>query len=125
MNLKIFLPTEVFMEKKIKRAVAEAGEGHFGILPDHIDYITSLVPGIMTIETEDGEEEYIAVDEGVLVKTGEDLLISVWEAVSGDDLETLEDTVKDKYLSMGEEEKKARGAAARLESDLVRKFMDL
>ena len=82
MNLKILLPFQVFANKKdVKRIVAETYQGSFGILPQRIDCTAALVPGILTYETEEDGEVYIAIYEGILVKTGKDVSISVRNAI--------------------------------------------
>ena len=84
MNLKILLPFQVFAEKTgVTRIVAEAREGSFGLLPHRLDCVSAIAPGILIYETDSGGEEYVAVDEGVLVKTGADVLVSVRRAIAG------------------------------------------
>ena len=71
MNLKVLLPFGVFAEKTgVSRIVAETREGSFGLLPHRLDCVAALAPGILIYETEADGEVYVAVDEGVLVKTG-------------------------------------------------------
>ena len=87
MNLKILLPFQVFAEKTgVSRIVAETREGAFGLLPHRLDCVAAIAPGILTYETEAEGEVYVAVDEGVLVKTGPDVLVSVRRALGGTDL---------------------------------------
>ena len=78
MNLKVLLPFQIFAEKTgVSRIVAETREGSFGLLPHRLDCVAALAPGILIYETEAEGEVYVAVDEGVLVKTGLDVLVSV------------------------------------------------
>ena len=78
MNLKVLLPFQIFAEKTgVSRIVAETREGSFGLLPHRLDCVAALAPGILIYETEAEGEVYVAVDEGVLVKTGPDVLVSV------------------------------------------------
>ena len=87
MHLKILLPFEIFAEKNgVSRIVAEGGGGSFGLLPHRLDCVASLVPGILIYENEGEREVYVAVDEGVLVKTGLDVFVSVHNAIGGTDL---------------------------------------
>src|SRR5450432_240364 len=70
MTLKVLLPFQVFAEKTgVSRIVAETREGSFGILPHRLDCVAALAPGILTYETESDGEVFLAVDEGVLIKT--------------------------------------------------------
>ena len=87
MNLKVLLPFRIFDEKTgVARIVAETREGSFGLLPHRRDCAAALAPGILIYETETEGEVYVAVDEGVLVKTGLDVLVSVRNAIGGTDL---------------------------------------
>jgi F-type H+-transporting ATPase subunit epsilon len=123
-NLKILLPAEVFLTEKVAKVVAEAGNGFFCLLPHHVDYTAALVPGIFLYETED-EEHYLAIDVGTLVKKGDEILVSVRNAVSGPELGKLKLEVVKQFRELDEREKKARSAAAKLEVDLLRRFMEL
>jgi F-type H+-transporting ATPase subunit epsilon len=125
MNLKILLPSEVFAEKTdVSRIVAETSEGSFGLLPHRLDCAAALSPGIFTYETEQDGTVYLAVDEGVLVKTGADVLVSVRRAIAGTDLNDLHDAVKRQFLTMDEEEQKVRAAVIKMEAGLVGRFAE-
>ena len=123
MNLKILLPFQVFAEKAgVSRIIAESSEGSFGLLPHRLDCVAALVPGILIYETEEDGEVYVAVDEGVLVKTGPDVLISVRHAISGDDLDQLRDSVEKEFLTLDEREQDLRAVMAKLESGLLHRL---
>ena len=124
MNLKILLPAEVFLSEKVAKVVAEAANGFFCLLPHHVDYTAALVPGIFQFETEE-EENYLAIDVGTLVKKGDEILVSVRNAVRGPELGKLKLEVVKQFRELDEREKKARSAAAKLEVDLLRRFMEL
>jgi F-type H+-transporting ATPase subunit epsilon len=125
MKLKVLLPTQVILEEEVIKVVAEAENGSFGLLPRHIDFATSLVPGILSFETEDGPEEYLAVDGGILVKCGPDVLVSTRNAVRSPDLSQLRHTVREQFQVLDEREKKARSALARLEASFVQRFIEI
>jgi F-type H+-transporting ATPase subunit epsilon len=124
MNLKILLPAEVFLSERVAKVVAEAANGFFCLLPHHVDYTAALVPGIFLFETEE-EENYLAIDVGTLVKKGDEILVSVRNAVRGPELGKLKLEVVKQFRELDEREKKARSAAAKLEVDLLRRFMEL
>jgi F-type H+-transporting ATPase subunit epsilon len=123
-NLKILLPAEVLLSEKVEKVVAEAANGFFCLLPHHVDYTAALVPGIFLFETEE-EENYLAIDVGTLVKKGDEILVSVRNAVRGPELGKLKLEVVKQFRELDEREKKARSAAAKLEVDLLRRFMEL
>jgi F-type H+-transporting ATPase subunit epsilon len=126
MNLKVLLPFKVFAEKSgVSRIVADTREGSFGILPLRLDCVAALTPGILVYETDADGEIFIAVDEGVLVKTGPDVLVSVRRALSGSDLSRLHDDVLRNFLTLDEQEKNVRSAVAKLEANALLRFAAL
>jgi F-type H+-transporting ATPase subunit epsilon len=124
MQLKILLPSRVFAKiNEVTRIVAEARDGSFGILPHRLDCVTALAPGILTYATDAGDV-CVAVDEGVLVKMGTSVLVSVRHAVGGADLGQLRQAVEREFLSLDDREKSVRSAVAKLESGLIRRFAE-
>ncbi|MDH4153777.1 MAG: F0F1 ATP synthase subunit epsilon [Nitrospira sp.] len=123
MNLKILLPFQVFTEKTgVSRIVAGTSEGSFGLLPHRLDCVAAIAPGILVYETATEGEVYVAVDEGVLVKTGLDVVVSVRNAIGGTDLDTLHEAVNREFLTLDEQEKSVRSVLAKLESGFIRRF---
>ena len=123
MNLKILLPFGIFAGKTgVSRIVAETREGSFGLLPRRLDCVAALAPGILIYENEAEGEVYVAVDEGVLVKTGVDVLVSVRNAIGGTDLDKLHEAVEREFLNLDEQEKSVRSVLAKLESGFIRRF---
>jgi F-type H+-transporting ATPase subunit epsilon len=123
MNLKILLPFKIFAEKiGVLRIIAESREGSFGLLPHRLDCVAALAPGILVFETEAEGEVCLAVDEGVLVKTGADVLVSVRNAIGGMDLGKLREAVEQEFLSLGEQEKSVRSVLAKLEGGFIRRL---
>jgi F-type H+-transporting ATPase subunit epsilon len=125
MNLKVLLPSQILISQPVMKIIAEAGNGSFCLLPNHIDFVTALAPGIFSFTTPEGTEEMLAMDEGTLVKCGADVLVSTRNAVRGPNLGMLKQTVEESFLVQDEREKVARAAAAKLEVDIVRRFMEL
>jgi len=126
MNLKILLPFQVFAEKTgVSRIVAETPEGSFGLLPHRLDCVAALAPGILTYETHTDGEIFVAVDEGVIVKAGPDVLVSVRRALAGVDLGQLRNAVEREFLSLNEQEKSVRLVVAKMEGDLIRRMATL
>lgn len=123
MHLRILLPFGVFADKTgVLRIVAETRDGSFGLLPRRLDCVAALEPGILTYETDADGEVFVAVDEGVLVKTGTDVLVSVRQALGGADLGQLRVAVEENFLTETEEEQSARSVMAKLESGFLRRF---
>lgn len=125
MNLKILLPFQVFAEnKKVSRIVAETVDGSFGILPHRLDCVAALTPGILIYQIGSGSEVYVAIDQGILVKTGKSVLISVRRALTGTDLASLREEVEKEFLSMGEKEKNIHSVLAKMESGFIRRLAE-
>ena len=123
MNLKVLLPFKVFAEKTdVLRIVADTCNGSFGLLPHRLDCVAALSPGILTYETKTDGEVFVAVDEGMLVKIGADVLVSVRRALVGKDLGQLHDAVKKEFLTLNEDEKSVRVVMAKLETGFLRRF---
>jgi len=119
MHLKILVPTEIFADETgVSDIVAETAEGAFGLLEHRLDCVAALAPGILTYKTDRGTV-YLAVDEGVMVKTGEQVLVSVRHAIGGTNLGQLHDEIKRKFLTLDQEERKVRDIVAKLESGFV------
>ena len=125
MSLKILLPFRVFtLETDVRRIIVETYQGAFGLLPRRLDCAAALAPGILTYETPARGEIYLAVDQGVLVKTGCEVLVSVRNAIGGTELAQLHEAVKREFLSLDERERSVRSVMAKLESGFVRRFME-
>jgi F-type H+-transporting ATPase subunit epsilon len=125
MNLKVLLPFHVFTEKTgVTRIVAETREGSFGILPHRLDCVAALAPGILIYEDEAEGEVYVAVDEGVLIKTGPEVLVSARNAIAGTDLRQLREAVEREFLNLNEREQTVRSVLAKMESGLIRRFAE-
>lgn len=125
MKLRVLLPYGVFLEKtEVLRIIAETCDGSFGILPHRLDCVAALVPGILTYATLEGGTIYLAVDEGVLVKAGADVFVSVRRATSGPGLSELHDAVKREFLAFDEREQDVRVAVAKMESGLVSRIAE-
>lgn len=126
MRLKVLLPFKVFAEKRdVLRIVAESGSGSFGLLPNRLDCAAALVPGILTYETKSGGEVSIAVDQGVLVKTGNEVLVSVRNAIGGLELGELHKAIEQEFLNLDAQEQTVRSVLAKMEGDLIRRLATL
>jgi len=125
MNCKILLPSEVFYNQEVLKVVAEAANGSFCLLPQHVDFVAALVPGLLRMVVPEGREEFYAIDEGILVKKGHEVAVSTRNAIKVPDLGGLKGIIEERFKTLDDKEKAARTAAARLEADLVRRFMEL
>ena len=125
MHLKVLLPFQIFAEKTdVSRIVAETREGSFGLLPHRLDCVAAIVPGILIYENEAEGEVYVAVDEGVLIKTGLDVLVSVRNAIAGTDLGQLREAVDKEFLDLNEREQNVRSVMTKMESGFIRRLAE-
>lgn len=125
MQLKVLLPTGVFLVDRASKVIAEAGNGSFCLLPNHIDFVATLVPGILSFEAVAGGEVFLAIDRGVLVKCGKEVLVATRQAIWGEDLESLLQAVEENFQTLDEREKRSRSALAKLEACFVRGFAEM
>lgn len=123
MRLKVFLPTRILLNQEVTKIVAEAENGSFCLLPKHIDFVAALVPGIVSFDSDEGEE-YLAVDEGVLVKRSSEVRVSTRRAVHSRDLGKMKQIVKQEFMILDEKEKKTRSVLAKLEADFARSLFE-
>jgi F-type H+-transporting ATPase subunit epsilon len=126
MQLRVLLPFGLFASvADVTRIVVMTPAGSFGLLPHRLDCATVLSPGLLSYSTTATGEVHLAVDSGVLVKTGPEVLVCVRHAIAGADLGHLREAVEQEFLKLSEQEKSIRGRLAQLESGLIRRFVEL
>ncbi|MEN1760869.1 hypothetical protein [Anoxynatronum sibiricum] len=124
MNIKLVLPYRTLLDQPVDKITAPGTEGGFQVLPKHIDVVWSLQPGILTL-TKNNQDEYYAIQQGTLVKEGDAVVVSTFQAVKGDSLEKLHESLAENYQKQDEREKKAREVLVKLETDTIRRFMEI
>lgn len=124
MKLKVMLPTHVFLDIGVQKITAEGVNGFFGLFPRHVDFVTALASGIVSFQDEDGQEQHMAVMEGVLVKKKDTVFISTRRAVKDKDLASLKNTVEKDFLEQKQKEKNMRTSASRIEAGFIRRFLE-
>jgi F-type H+-transporting ATPase subunit epsilon len=119
-NLKVLLPFQIFAEKTgVSSIVVETSGGAVGFYPHRLDCVAALAPGILTYQTQADGEAFVALDEGVLVKTGLDIVVSVRRALGGRDLGELRDAIEREFLTEDATEKAVRAVMAEIETGLL------
>jgi F-type H+-transporting ATPase subunit epsilon len=125
-RLKVLLPTEILLTADVVKVVAEGPQGHFCLLPRHVDLVSLLVPGLLVYVSAGSEAEvYLGVAEGLLVKCGPEVLVATFSAVRGTQLGQLRDVVTRQFKTLSDREKQARSALAHLEAHFIRRFLKL
>tara|TARA_R110002072_G_scaffold13481_2_gene56832 strand:+ start:21395 stop:21805 length:411 start_codon:yes stop_codon:yes gene_type:complete len=125
MRLRVLLPANVLLDETVTKIVAEAIDGSFCLLPKHRDFVTSLVPGILSFLHESGAESFVAVSEGVLTKSGDEVLISTRRASRSERLDELQQVVQNLFQTLDDRERVAQAVMARLEADFMRRLLAL
>lgn len=125
MLVSVRLPTRTLFEGHATRLVATAANGSFGILPNHVDFVTALVPSVLLVTPLDAPEQVFGIDEGLLVKKGHTVEIVARRGVQSADLESLRSSISGRFAEMEDEERASRTALSRLEADMVRRFANL
>jgi F-type H+-transporting ATPase subunit epsilon len=121
MRLRVFLPERILIDQEVTKVVAEAENGSFGILPKHIDFVAALTSGIFSFES-NGEEEFLAIDEGILVKCASEIMVSTRKAVRSRNLGELKQTLVHEFQTLDDQERKTRSILAKLEADFTKRF---
>jgi F-type H+-transporting ATPase subunit epsilon len=122
MRLEVLLPFQVFAdEADVLRIVAQTPAGSFGLLPHRLDCVAALAPGILSYQTAAGEV-FLAVDEGVLVKAGSVVRVSVRRALRGTDLGHLRDAVAQDFAAQDAQALALRAAMAQVEGGFLRRL---
>lgn len=120
MNLKILLPYKIFNEiDKVEQIIAETTEGSFGFLPHRLDCVAALVPGILAYKTAKSNIQYVAIDQGILIKFGSQVFVSVRNAVGGKDLGKLQESIENEFKNLDDKEKQMRSVMTKLESSFI------
>lgn len=126
MNLKILLPYQIFAEiTNVSSIVAETNSGSFGLLPHRLECVAILTPGILSYVTEAENEVFLAVDEGVLVKSGMNVIISSRNAIGGTDLAQLHEAVEREFINLNQEEQKISSMATIIENNFIHRIKEL
>jgi F-type H+-transporting ATPase subunit epsilon len=120
MSLKILLPFQSFLDiGGVSSIVVETRGGSLGLLPHRLDCVAALTPGILNYQADGADEAFVALDEGVLIKAGSDVFVSVRRATGGSDLARLRDAVKQEFLAQDAEEQTMRAVMAKIETNLL------
>jgi F-type H+-transporting ATPase subunit epsilon len=125
MQLKVVLPTKILINTTAIKVIAEAENGIFCLLPRHIDFVTTLIPSLLSFVSPQGEEQFMAIDQGILIKQGNQVTVATQNAIQGGDLGKLKETVNQQFRLMDEREKNARSVLAKLEINTIRNFIEL
>lgn len=125
MKLAIVTPLAVVAEEDgIVSLRAEDATGSFGIWQGHADFLTALTISVVSWKGAGGAWRHCAVRSGTLtVREGNAVVVTSREAVVGDDLETLDETVLTRFRADMEAERSERTESTRLHLAAIRQIM--
>lgn len=125
MRLRITTPLAVVIDDNDVRSLrAEDITGSFGILPGHADFLTSLTINAIRWRNADQSWHFCAVKRGILSVTGgHDIAIVTREAIPGNDLTTLDQTVLARFGTDIEMERSERVDSTRLQLSAIRQIV--
>jgi F-type H+-transporting ATPase subunit epsilon len=125
MRLRIVTPLSVVIDEDGVLALrADDATGSFGILPGHADFLTSLAISVVSWESSNGMRHYCAVRRGVLsVSGGHDIAIATREAIPGDNLVILDETVLARFRVELDTERTEHVESTRLHLNAIRQIM--
>ena len=120
MRLRIVTPLSVVVDEDIDSLRAEDASGSFGIQRGHAPFLTALAVSIVSWRTAE-TEHFCAVRGGVLTMTGGTALdIATREAVTGDDLATLDQEVLARFRSDADAERVEHVESVQLQLNVIR-----
>jgi F-type H+-transporting ATPase subunit epsilon len=123
-HLKILKPEEVLVDQYVEKVIAEGLNGSFCLKPRHVDFVSALKPGILLFES-DGEEVFVATDEGILVKCGDEVKVSVLNGLVSTQLKDLDNIVRKEFYKSEELNKATDFAMKSMEAELLLHFFEI
>jgi F-type H+-transporting ATPase subunit epsilon len=86
LHLDVVTPTRLVVSERVTEVVAPGSEGYFGVLPDHIPFITTLKAGTLTY-WKGKDEHHLAVARGYAEVRGDRLSVLADAAEAADEID--------------------------------------
>ena len=64
LNLRVITPSKLVIDEEVDEVVAPGDSGEFGVLPGHVPFITTLMPGELTYKI-NGVGTSMIIDSGI------------------------------------------------------------
>ncbi|MBL4619365.1 MAG: F0F1 ATP synthase subunit epsilon [Marinicaulis sp.] len=125
MRLNVLTPSDLVIDEQVIKIIAEGTNGSFALLPRHVDFVAPLSAGVLAYTTRAGDEYFLGVDEGILVKCADNVRVSTRRAAKATSLALLRDHIVTEFEAYDEQKAAARMALAHLELELIRRFVEL
>lgn len=123
LNLRIYTPSQIFLEEVVKKVSVYGKEGLYTIFPNHQDYVSSFEDGMLYFDKQNGERVYIGINQGILTKCGREVQISTFNSIyGGNSVEQLKENVEKAIAESMEEaeiDKKLKTSLRQIELELL------
>ena len=86
LKLQIVTPQGIAFSDDVEIVLLRSVEGQIGILPHHTRLMTQMLPGEMMVR-KNGREQFLAVGEGLVDVTGEQVSIATDMAIAADSID--------------------------------------
>lgn len=86
MQLEVITPDKKILSEEIDGLNVNTPNGHIGILPHHVHFVTKVIPGEMTVKIK-GKEKYYAITGGFLEVNEDKVTILADYAVESEKIE--------------------------------------
>ena len=86
LKLEIVTPDAVVFSEAVDMVTLPGVEGQIGILPQHVPLMTQMVPGEMIVR-KNGQDRFLAVGEGFVEITGDEVSILTDMAVAAESID--------------------------------------
>lgn len=126
MRLLIVSPTSILLDRPgIVSLRAEDESGAFGIQSRHVPFVTVLAASVVSWRDADGQEGHCAVRGGTLSVRSDEIAMAAREAVLGDDMQLLEQKLRETLAEAAARERAERVASAQMEAAAIRRIIGL
>ena len=86
LQLDVVTPTRLVVSERVTELVAPGSEGYFGVLPDHVPFLTTLKAGTLTY-WKGKDERHLAVSRGYAEVRGDRVSILADSAEPADEID--------------------------------------
>ncbi|MCD1618056.1 F0F1 ATP synthase subunit epsilon [Salipiger manganoxidans] len=121
--MRILTPLAIIVDQPVRSLRAMDASGSFGILPGHADFLTRLAVSVVSWTTPEGGARFCAVRGGALTVRAGNVAIATREAVTGDDLATLDREVLARFRAELDEERIEHVETTRLQLTAMRRML--
>lgn len=122
LEFEILAPDGVVSRERISSLEAEDASGRFGIWPHHEPFFTVLAPGVLVYRLANGQEQYAAVDGGVLLVDHGRASIVSREALTSARLDDVAGKARELLAARRALERSTSSAFAELEAALAKQL---